>query len=314
MYSERLAWVHWWLTVVGFLGFFTVLTAAGLTQAGSYAQGIPTVMVLPAVRSLWIGRAAFGLVIIVAQYIFAYNMLRTLLGTQRRELKLPRKLTWSATHRPRPRREGGTAVKMTPRLIVIGGLAVVLTVVAFVVFLPYVVFQPEDTLEATPYTPLEQEGRDLYVSNGCMYCHSQFTRPNDVTPSRVSKAGDFNYDKPHQLGTLRTGPDLANIGLKRGDRWELDHLKDPRELTPNSIMPSFSFLSDRQLSAIVAYLNRLGNHQTASTDLMIPAQVRAQEAAVQRDRRELEPGAADLRDTLPDLSRLRGQGRRARTR
>ena len=84
MYSERLAWVHWWLTMVGFLGFFSVLTAAGLTQAGAYAQGIPTVMVLPAVRDMWIGRAASGSIIIVAQYIFAYNMLRTLLGHQSR--------------------------------------------------------------------------------------------------------------------------------------------------------------------------------------------------------------------------------------
>jgi cbb3-type cytochrome oxidase cytochrome c subunit/cytochrome c553 len=161
-------------------------------------------------------------------------------------------------------------MKMSPRLIVIGGLAVVLTVIAFVVFLPYVVFQPKPGLETQPYTALEQQGRDLYVSNGCMYCHSQFTRPGDVTPSRPSQAGQFSYDQPHQLGTIRTGPDLANIGLKRGDRWELVHLKDPRSLSPNSVMPNFNYLSDAQLEAIVAYLNRLGNHQNASTDLMIP--------------------------------------------
>jgi cbb3-type cytochrome oxidase cytochrome c subunit/cytochrome c553 len=161
-------------------------------------------------------------------------------------------------------------MKMTPRLIIIGGLAVVLTVVSFVVFLPYVVFRPAPTVNTNPYTALEQEGRDLYVSNGCVYCHSQFTRPLDVTPSRASEAGEYAYNKPHQLGTLRTGPDLANIGLKRGDRWEANHLKDPRQLTPNSIMPSFSFLNDHQLKAIVAYLNTLGNKQTASTDLMIP--------------------------------------------
>ncbi len=161
-------------------------------------------------------------------------------------------------------------MKMSPRLIVIGGLAVVLTVIAFVVFLPYVVFQPKPLLETQPYTELEQQGRDLFVSNGCMYCHSQFTRPGDVTPARPSTAGQFSYDQPHQLGTLRTGPDLADIGLKRGDRWELDHLKDPRSLTPNSIMPNFNYLSDKQLAAIVAYLNRLGNGRNASTDLMIP--------------------------------------------
>ena len=161
-------------------------------------------------------------------------------------------------------------MKMTPRLIVIGGLAAILSVVAVVVFLPFAVFKPADSLHARPYTALEQEGRDIYVANGCMYCHSQFTRPNDVTPSKPSEAGDFNYDRPHQLGTLRTGPDLSNIGLKRGAQWEIDHLKNPRKLTPNSIMPQFSFLSQRQLVALAAYLDKLGNQETASTDLMIP--------------------------------------------
>ena len=161
-------------------------------------------------------------------------------------------------------------MKMTPRLIIIGGLAVVLTVVAFVVFLPAVVFKPAPTVNTLPFTAEEQLGRDLYVSNGCMYCHSQFTRPGDVTPSRPSEAGQFAYDQPHQLGTIRTGPDLANIGLKRGDQWEVDHLLKPRDFTPNSIMPNFSYLSDAQARAIVAYLNTLGNKQTASTDRMVP--------------------------------------------
>jgi cbb3-type cytochrome c oxidase subunit I len=81
MYSERLAWIHWWLTTIGFIGFFAVLTAAGLTQAGGYAQGLPTVMVLPAVRTLWIGRAVSGTLIIFAQYVFAYNVFRTVRGS-----------------------------------------------------------------------------------------------------------------------------------------------------------------------------------------------------------------------------------------
>jgi cbb3-type cytochrome oxidase cytochrome c subunit/cytochrome c553 len=162
-------------------------------------------------------------------------------------------------------------MKMTPRLIVIGGLAVVLSVISFVVFLPAALFKPADTLYARPYTELEAEGRQVYLSNGCMYCHSQFTRPEDVVPGAPALAGAYNYDRPHQLGTIRTGPDLANIGLKRGDDWEIGHFKKPRDFTPNSIMPEFGYLSERQLRALVAYLNRLGNQQTASTDLMIPA-------------------------------------------
>lgn len=84
VFSERLGWIHWWLTFVGFLGFFLVLTAAGLVQAGGNAQGIPVIQILPSVRGLWIGRAATGSMIIVAQYIFAYNMFMTAKGRQAR--------------------------------------------------------------------------------------------------------------------------------------------------------------------------------------------------------------------------------------
>lgn len=80
VYSERLAWVHWWLTTIGFIGFFFVLTAAGLTQAGGFAQGIPVIQILPGIRDLWIGRAVTGTMIITAQYIFAYNIVRTAMG------------------------------------------------------------------------------------------------------------------------------------------------------------------------------------------------------------------------------------------
>jgi len=165
-------------------------------------------------------------------------------------------------------------MQMTPKTIIIGGLAVVLSVVAVVVFLPIAVFKPAPTLTTSPYTALEREGLELFKSNGCMYCHSQFTRPNDHSTSKPSRAGDYVYDNPHQLGTLRTGPDLANIGFKRGDAWEAEHLKDPRQFTPNSIMPAFKYLTDRQLEALVAYLNRLGSKRNASTDLMIPAEYR----------------------------------------
>jgi len=95
LYSERLAWTHWWLTTIGFLGFFFVLTAAGLTQATGFAQGIPTIAILRGVRPLWIGRAAFGTVIIVAQYLFAYNAIRTLMRQQ-----MPAEMTETAAAEP----------------------------------------------------------------------------------------------------------------------------------------------------------------------------------------------------------------------
>lgn len=82
LYSERLAWTHWWLTTIGFLSFFVVLTAAGLVQAGGFAQGIPIITILPGIKPMLIARASSGAVIIGAQYLFAYNVFRTLRGRQ----------------------------------------------------------------------------------------------------------------------------------------------------------------------------------------------------------------------------------------
>ncbi len=82
LYSERLAWVHWWMTFIGFWAFFLVLTAAGLAQASGFSRGLPVIQILPGIHPLLIGRAASGAAIIVAQYLFAYNMLRTLRGEQ----------------------------------------------------------------------------------------------------------------------------------------------------------------------------------------------------------------------------------------
>jgi cytochrome c oxidase cbb3-type subunit 2 len=100
-----------------------------------------------------------------------------------------------------------------------------------------------------PYTAAEQEGRALYTSLGCYYCHSQQVR----TPSfgsdsargwgRASEPEDYVYDRPHLLGTMRTGPDLMNIGVRQPSRdWHYLHLYQPRAVAPSSVMPSFPFL------------------------------------------------------------------------
>jgi cbb3-type cytochrome c oxidase subunit I len=89
LYSERLAWTHWWLTTIGFIGFFTVLTSAGLVQAAGFAGGIPIIKILPGIHSLWVGRAASGAIIIFGQYIFAYNILRTALEARKAPAEKP---------------------------------------------------------------------------------------------------------------------------------------------------------------------------------------------------------------------------------
>ncbi len=99
--------------------------------------------------------------------------------------------------------------------------------------------------EVTPYTPLELAGRDIYVREGCYNCHSQMVRPFRSETLRYgewSRAGEYAYDRPFQLGSRRIGPDLARVGGKYPDRWHYDHMKDPRQLDKRSIMPAYGWL------------------------------------------------------------------------
>ncbi|MCW1428984.1 cytochrome-c oxidase, cbb3-type subunit II [Novosphingobium sp. JCM 18896] len=102
-----------------------------------------------------------------------------------------------------------------------------------------------------PYTPLEQAGRDIYVREGCYVCHSQMIRPFRDEVERYghySLAAESMYDHPFQWGSKRTGPDLARVGGRYSDEWHVQHLKDPRAVVPESIMPPYAFLAERELN------------------------------------------------------------------
>ena len=101
-----------------------------------------------------------------------------------------------------------------------------------------------------PYTPLEQAGRDIYIREGCYTCHSQMIRPFRDEVERYghySLAAESMYDHPFQWGSKRTGPDLARVGGRYSDEWHVQHLKAPRSVVPESIMPSYAFLAETTL-------------------------------------------------------------------
>jgi cytochrome c oxidase cbb3-type subunit II len=100
-----------------------------------------------------------------------------------------------------------------------------------------------------PYTAAQLRGRQVYIANGCVYCHSQQPRAKSYAPDfargwgRATVAGDYAYDEPHLMGTMRTGPDLMNIGVRQPSvAWHLGHLYQPRAFVPGSIMPSYPYL------------------------------------------------------------------------
>jgi cytochrome c oxidase cbb3-type subunit 2 len=101
-----------------------------------------------------------------------------------------------------------------------------------------------------PYAPLQLEGRDVYIREGCYNCHSQMIRPLRAETERYghySVAGEFVYDHPFQWGSKRTGPDLARVGGRYSDEWHRLHLMDPRSVVPESNMPAYSWLSGSRI-------------------------------------------------------------------
>jgi cytochrome c oxidase cbb3-type subunit 2 len=115
-------------------------------------------------------------------------------------------------------------------------------------------FYLESTIEKVegvrPYTPLELAGRNIYIREGCYNCHSQMIRPFRDEAERYgpySLAAESMYDHPFQWGSKRTGPDLARVGGRYSDEWQAAHLKNPRSLVPESVMPGYPFLAERSL-------------------------------------------------------------------
>lgn len=144
--------------------------------------------------------------------------------------------------------------KSTPLLIVL--VLVAISFGTLVELVPLVfskqVTEPVDGLE--PYSALELEGRDIYIREGCNNCHSQMVRPLRAETERYghySVAGEFVYDHPFLWGSKRTGPDLARVGGRYSDDWHRAHLYNPRDVVPESNMPGFPWLFERELDGSV---------------------------------------------------------------
>jgi len=137
-------------------------------------------------------------------------------------------------------------------LLLIIGILVVVSIGGLVEIAP--LFWLQSTIEKVdgmrPYTPLELAGRDIYLREGCYLCHSQMIRPLRDEVERYghySLAAESMYDHPFQWGSKRTGPDLARVGGKYSDSWHRDHLVDPRSVVPESVMPPYKFLAEKEL-------------------------------------------------------------------
>ena len=151
-----------------------------------------------------------------------------------------------------------------------------------------------------PYTPLELAGRNIYIREGCYSCHSQMIRPFRDEVERYghySLAAESMYDHPFQWGSKRTGPDLARVGGRYSDEWHRAHMIDPRSVVPDSIMPPYAFLADRDLSA-----GDMRGDLTALARIGVPYSKAAIAAANDDVKAQADPdarGAAELQKRYP---------------
>ncbi|MCF6343386.1 MAG: cytochrome-c oxidase, cbb3-type subunit II [Devosiaceae bacterium] len=164
-------------------------------------------------------------------------------------------------------------------LLLVGSLVVV-SIGGLVEIAPLFYFQ--NTIEKVegmrPYTPLELAGRNIYIREGCYACHSQMIRPFRDEVERYgqySLAAESMYDHPFQWGSKRTGPDIARVGGRYSNEWQVKHLTDPRSLVPESIMPKYGFLSKTKLD-----FENFGAHLRANQLVGVPYSAQQVENAI----------------------------------
>jgi cytochrome c oxidase cbb3-type subunit II len=175
------------------------------------------------------------------------------------------KTDWVPTYEAHPKgwsRHPRKKMLMTPALVFFGGIFAYAIPTLIAGFFHILFFHPPVSMEWSPLPAAASKGRDIFMANGCLYCHSGYTRPQDVREGlyylypRISLPGDFatSDESPNNFGTARIGPDLSQESGWHPDDWELAHFADPRFVDPLSIMPRFDWLSTKQVNELSLYL------------------------------------------------------------
>ncbi len=259
LYSKKLANSHFWISTLGIVFYAVPMYWAGIAQSLMWKQFTPlgvlqypnfletTLQIIP----MYIIRSIGGLLYFVGMFMLVYNLIKTakagkFIKNEEAEAapyeKDADKLKRGMIHRWLEKRPVKFAL-LALVVVLIGGLVELVPTFLIKSNIP--------TIAAVkPYSPLELQGRDIYIREGCVSCHSQLVRPFRSETERYgeySKAGEYVYDHPFLWGSKRTGPDLAREGNKYPNVWHYLHMEDPRQMSPGSIMPRFPWLLTQKL-------------------------------------------------------------------
>ncbi|MEZ0487284.1 cytochrome-c oxidase, cbb3-type subunit I [Fibrella aquatica] len=262
LYSKKLLNTHFWLGTLGILFYAVPMYISGFTQGMMWKEFTPegmmkypnfletTLRLLP----MHMMRATGGAIYLIGAILMAYNLVKTMAaGTLTADepaeapaLQKDYVPTGNDTYWHR-------WFERKPMPLLVGSLVVILIGSLIELVPTFMVESNVPTITAVlPYTALEVHGRDLYIREGCVGCHTQMVRPFRSETERYgeySKAGEYVYDHPFLWGSKRTGPDLQREGGRYPNSWHYYHMDNPRSMSPGSIMPAYPWLVTQQLDA-----------------------------------------------------------------
>jgi cytochrome c oxidase cbb3-type subunit I/II len=314
LYSTKLANAHFWIGTLGILFYAIPLYWAGWTQSLMWKEFLPegilkygnfletVTQILPMYKLRVIG----GTIYLAGVFVMMYNLVKTAKSgklIENEEVQAPsREVAFTGGHKGEYWHRW---IERRPIQLLIGATIAILIGGLVEVFPMITIDDNVPKIESVkPYTALELEGRDMYIREGCLGCHSQMIRPFRSETERYgeySKSGEFIYDRPFLWGSKRTGPDLHRLGGKYPDSWHFNHMYDPTSTSPGSIMPPYPwFIEDElDLSMTIAKLKTLKTLGTPYTDEYIAnavedakAQAAGIAASLNKDGIEME-GLAD---------------------
>ncbi len=313
LYSVKLANVHFWIGTLGILLYVIPMYWSGFAQGSMWKQFNETgqlvygnflditLQLLP----MHMLRAFGGLIYLTGACIMAYNLFKTM---RQGSLEANEAASAPALEKITGKVKGHhwhSVIERKPMRMVIFAFIAVAIGGAIEMIPTFLVKSNVPTIASVkPLTPLELQGRDLYIREGCVGCHSQMVRPfRDETmryKGEYSKAGEFVYDHPFLWGSKRTGPDLAREGGQKNNEWHYKHLDNPVYTSDKSIMPRYSWLLDQDLdnSSLQGKINALrtlgvpyqeGYETIALADLQAQAKVIADDIRSGQDKIDADP-------------------------
>ena len=261
LYSKKLANNHFWLGTLGIIFYAVPLYWAGFTQSSMWKQFtesgqlkytfLETVTYLTPFYAM---RAFGGTLYIVGVILMVYNIYKTVKSGKLVANEAAEAAPLEKSYIKHSGEHWHRWIERKPVHFMIISLVVILIGGAIEMIPTFLIKSNVPTISSVkPYTPLELQGRDLYVREGCYVCHSQMIRPFRSETERYgeySKAGEFVYDHPFQWGSRRSGPDLAREGsgnLKKTNGWHFRHFREPSSMSEGSIMPAYPFLLEQDL-------------------------------------------------------------------